>query len=245
MARDYSIVPGDHVTIRLFNRASNTYRDARFTVAGVALEFPTAPRDAFLVVNLPKLVQATADPSVSFFLAKTNDDPAAVAHRAQVQLGSAQVQTQAVGSVAGKLATSLTSLNLNGLVAIEYVYAVLIASAGLTVFLVALLGERRREFATMRAVGAVSRQLGAFVVYEAGLIGLSGLALGGLIGTGLAAMLVLILAHIFDPPPAGPIPNYLPLAILAGLTLLSLTLTVVLALERLSRMRVSDALREL
>jgi putative ABC transport system permease protein len=244
MARDYSIVPGDHVTIRLFNRASNSYQDARFTVVGVALEFPTAPHDAFLVVNLPKLVQATADPSVTCFLVKTNGDPAAVAHRAQVQLGSDQVQTQAIGSVAGKLATSLTSLNLNGLVAIEFVYAVLIASAGLAVFLVALLGERRREFATMRAVGAVGRQLSAFVVYEAGLIGLSGLALGGLIGTGLATMLVLILAHIFDPPPVAPIPSYPPLAVLAGLTLASLALTNVLALVRLGRMRVGDALRE-
>jgi putative ABC transport system permease protein len=244
MARDYSIVTGDHVNLRLYNRVSNTYKDARFTVAGVALEFPTAPRDAFLVVNLPALVRATGDSSVSFFLLKTSDDPANVAHTVQSRLGSDAVQTQSIGSVADKLATSLTSLNLSGLVAVEYVYTILIASAGLAVFLVALLGERRREFATMRAVGALGRQLGAFVVYEAGLIGLSGLVLGGMIGTGLAAMLVLILAHIFDPPPSGPIPDYVPLAVLAALTLAGLVLTISLALWRLGHMRVGDTLRE-
>jgi ABC-type antimicrobial peptide transport system permease subunit len=97
----------------------------------------------------------------------------------------------------------------------------------------------------MRAVGALSRQLAAFVVYEAGLISLSGLVFGALIGVGLAAVLVAILASIFDPPPTGPIPGYAPLVALVTLTLVGLGVAVIVALRRLGRMRVADALREL
>jgi putative ABC transport system permease protein len=244
MAVDYSIVNGDHVTIRLFNAARKEYQDARFTVVGVALEFPTAPKDAFLVVNLPALVQATADPSISFFLLKASGAPLTLAQTVQTQLGPGVVQTQTIDSVSAKLATSLTSLDLQGLAGIEYIYTALIASAGLAIFLLALLGERRREFATMRAVGATGRQLAAFVVSEAGLISLGGLVAGALIGSGLAAMLVVILTSIFDPPPGGPIPSYPPLFLLIGLSLGGLALAVGLALTRLRKVRVGDVLRE-
>lgn len=244
MARDYSIVVGDRITIRLYNWTSQTYQDAHFTVAGVAKEFPTAPKDAFLVVNLPALVQATGDPSMSFFLLKASDNPAALAGAVLSQLGKDTAQTQSIGSVTAQLATSLTSLNLNGLVVIEYIYAILIVSAGLIAFLLALLTERRREFATMRAIGAVSRQLTAFMVSEVGLIYLNGLVIGALIGAGLSFMLVVILTSIFDPPPAGPIPGYLPLALLVAGSLVAVIGAVLVALGRLQGMRVSDALRE-
>ncbi|GAC1463195.1 MAG: hypothetical protein NVS2B16_07110 [Chloroflexota bacterium] len=244
MANLYSIVPGDHVKIGLFNRHTGSYRITRFTVVGVALEFATAPKDAFLVVNLPALIKATADPSVNSFLLQANGDPATVAKRVQAVLGGDRVQTESIASVRSTLASSLTSLNLNGLVRIEYVYSALIASAGLTVFLLALLSDRRREFATMRALGATGRQLTAFVLSEAGLIALSGLIVGALIGSGQAAMLVVILTSIFDPPPDGPIPNYTLLASLIALSLAGMTIAASIGVRRLSMSRVTDALRE-
>ncbi len=112
------------------------------------------------------------------------------------------------------------------------------------VFLLALLAERRREFATMRAVGAIGRQLTAFVLAEAGLIGLCGLVVGALIGIGLATMLVTILISIFDPPPGGPLPSAAPLLLLGALYVGSMTIAVIVAVRRMRRMRVSDALRE-
>lgn len=244
MANLYSIVPGDHVKIGLFNRKSGAYHVTQFTVVGVALEFATAPKDAFLVVNFPALVKATADPSVNSFLVRANGDPATVARRIQAQIGPDRVQTESIASVKATLASSLTSLNLNGLVRIEYVYSALIASAGLTIFLLALLAERRREFATMRALGATGRQLTAFVLSEAGLIGLSGLVVGAIIGAVQAGMLVVILTSIFDPPPDGPIPNYSLLASLLGLSLAGMVVAASISIKRLSASRVSDALRE-
>lgn len=244
-ARDYSIVVGDHMTIRLYNRDSQMYQDAHFTVAGIAKEFPTAPKDAFLVVNLAALAQATADPFPSFFLLKAHDDSTALASTVQSQLGAGAVQTQSIEHVSAQLATSLTSLNLNGLAAIEYFYTILIVAAGFLVFLLALLAERRREFATMRAVGAVGRQLTAFMVSEAALICINGLVIGALIGAGLSFMLVVILTSIFDPPPAAPVPAATPLVLLATGSVLAVAAAIVVAVVRLQRMRVSDALRDI
>ena len=244
MARDYSIVGGDHITIRLFNNMSKAYQDAHFTVVGVAQEFATAPKDAFLVVNLAALVQATGDPSISFFLLKTNDEPSKSALMIESRLGADRVQTQDIGSVAAKLTTSLTSLNLNGLVGIEYFYTFLIASLGLGVFLLAMLAERRREFATMRSLGATGSQIAAFMFSEAVLISSSALIVGALIGMGLATMLVRILTGIFDPPPEGPVLSYVPLMVLTVLSLASMASVMLLAWVQLARMRVSDALRQ-
>lgn len=244
MANLYSIVPGNHVKISLFDRRTGAYRVSQFTVVGVALEFATAPRDAFLVVNLPALIKATNDPSVNSFLVRSTGDPATLAKQVQTSLGGDRVQTESIASVRSSLATSLTSLNLSGLVRIEYVYTALIASAGLTVFLLALLADRRREFATMRALGATGRQLTAFILSEAGLIGVVGLLIGILIGVGQAVMLVQILTSIFDPPPSGPIPNYAVLLLLAALSLAGMAVATSIGVGRLSLSRVSDALRE-
>jgi putative ABC transport system permease protein len=197
-----------------------------------------------MVVNLPALVRATADPSTNSFLLRAHDDPAALAHAIQAHFDRGSVQIQSIDSVAAQLATSLTSLNLSGLTDIEYLYTILIVSAGAMVFLLALLAERRREFATMRAVGAAGSQLTAFIISEAVLICISGLAIGAIIGAGLSFMLVVILTSIFDPPPAGPIPSYAPLVVLAAGTVIAIAAAIVVAALRLVKMRVGDVLRD-
>ena len=57
-AKDYSIVPGDRIKIRVPDATGNL-KTVDFTMAGIALEFPTAPTDAFLVANLGYLVAQT------------------------------------------------------------------------------------------------------------------------------------------------------------------------------------------
>lgn len=75
-ARDYSIVPGDTVRLRLYNAPRHAYATVPFRVVGVAKEFATAPKDAFLVVNQRALVAATGDPHIDFFLARGTGDAA-------------------------------------------------------------------------------------------------------------------------------------------------------------------------
>ena len=57
-AKDYSIVPGDRIRVRVPD-ATGTLKTVEFTMAGIALEFPTAPKDAFLVANQSYVVAQT------------------------------------------------------------------------------------------------------------------------------------------------------------------------------------------
>jgi len=68
--------------------------------------------------------------------------------------------------------------------------AVAVAVLAVLTVLFALLGERRRDFAVLRALGASRLQVATLVASEAALLGLSGAALGG--GVGLAIGLVLV-----------------------------------------------------
>jgi putative ABC transport system permease protein len=74
-------------------------------------------------------------------------------------------------------------------VALQAVAAVVAVIAVLTV-LFALVNERRRDLAVLRAVGASRRQVVALVVTEAGLLGLAGVTLGMATGGLVGVMLV-------------------------------------------------------
>ena len=75
-------------------------------------------------------------------------------------------------------------------------------AAGAMALNVALaLAERRRELATMAALGAPLRSVGAFVWSEAALVLGAGLVLAAGLGWLLSQMLVAMLQHVFDPPP--------------------------------------------
>jgi putative ABC transport system permease protein len=74
-------------------------------------------------------------------------------------------------------------------VALQAVAAVVAVIAVLTV-LFALVNERRRDLAVLRAVGASRPQVVALVVTEAGLLGLAGVALGMATGALVGVVLV-------------------------------------------------------
>jgi putative ABC transport system permease protein len=64
-----------------------------------------------------------------------------------------------------------------------------------------VVSERRHEFATMAAVGASLRDVGAFVRSEAGAVLGAAVFLAVFLGWLLAEMQVAMLQHVFDPPP--------------------------------------------
>ena len=68
-------------------------------------------------------------------------------------------------------------------------------------FVVVALAERRLELATMAALGAPLRTIGAFLWSEALIVLAAAIALAALLGWLLAEMLVAMLRHVFDPPP--------------------------------------------
>lgn len=247
-AHDYSIAPGDTIRLRLYNAPRHAYLTAPFRVVGVAAEFATAPKDAFLVVNQRALIAATGDPHVDFFLVRAADAGAAGPDTVARNVGAAlsgrpPVTTQTIGAVATGLATSLTALNLHGLATIELAYTVAILAIGVLVALLTGLAERRGEFAGLRAIGASSRQMAAFIVAEALLIAALALSAGAVVGGVLGSMLVTILTAIFDPPPAGPVAPWTTLGLLVALAAAGIALAVAVALAWLRRLPVADELR--
>ena len=241
-AKDYSMVPGDKIRVRVPD-ATGTLRTIEFTMVGIALEFPTAPKDAFLVANLSYVVAQTDNDRISFVLARADGDvghaSAALGHR----LGAGWQVTD-LGTTTARLANSITSVDLSSLVALDLGFAVLIAAVGVGLFLAAGLADRRRELATLVAIGAEPGQLRASVIGETLLVAVAGL-IGGLVAGGVVGLALLqILSGVFDPPPNLPA---VPLAGIVAMTAAigaALVAAVAVAERGLSRLSVVGALRE-
>ncbi len=167
-------------------------------MAGIALEFPTAPKDAFLVANLDYVAAQVHDPRISFVLARTSGDgdTAAIAQR----LGDGW-RVDGLDSVTARLANSITSVDLEALVLIDILFALLISSVGAAMFVLAGVADRARELAALIAVGADPRQVRSLLAGEVGTIGVAAIAAGLIISVLVGITLLTILAGVFDPPP--------------------------------------------
>ncbi|MDQ1427688.1 MAG: putative transport system permease protein [Acidimicrobiaceae bacterium] len=206
--KDFQLSVGDQLRLRLRDAASGQLTEVTFHYLGVAKEFPTAPRDSFLVANADYVAARTAAigrPTNNTFLLTTGPaSPVAVADRVRARVGTASgaVVTDLVTS-RRQVGSSLTAVDLSGLTRVELGFALLLAAAATGLVLGLGLHERRRGFAIARALGARPRQVAAFVRVEAATITLVGLVLGALAGWGLTEMLVKILTGVFDPAPSG------------------------------------------
>ncbi len=106
-----------------------------------------------------------------------------------------------IGAAQKAIGSSLTAVNLRGLTTLELTFAVLLVASASGLILALGFEERKRTFAALIVVGAKSRHLGAFVWSEGLILLVVGLVTGSIAGLGLAELLVLMLTHIFDPPP--------------------------------------------
>ncbi|MGI8816785.1 MAG: FtsX-like permease family protein, partial [Pseudonocardia sp.] len=242
--KDYQLKPGDPLNLRLQDGRSKRFTTVAFHYVGVVSEFPTAPRDSFLVANAGYVAQQTGSDAVGAFLLDTGGtDSAAVAARVRQLLGpSATVPDLAhTRSVVG---SSLTAVDLAGLTRVELGFAVLLAAAAGGLVLSIGLAERRRSFAIIAVLGANRRQLRGFITGEAAVLAAGGLVVGVGLGWGLSEMLVAVLTGVFDPPPAA---LSIPWAYLLGVgvvTLAAVAAGSVLA-ARASQRPPLTALREL
>ena len=134
------------------------------------------------------------------------------------------------------------TLPVTALIAAVWVLALII----LLLAFALIIRERNREFAVLRLVGASRGMLARMVLLESALCGL----LGGLIGTGLAALLLFPFAQLIES--ALKLPYLMPragtvLLLAAGTILLSAlvaALSSVMAARRLSRVDPGITLRE-
>ncbi|WP_414476127.1 FtsX-like permease family protein [Microvirga sp. M2] len=199
---DFQLQPGDTINLRLQSAQDHQYHVVPFRFVGIAREFPTAPKDSFLVANASYVAEATGSSAAEVVLMRAATDPEAVATAARLvaaAIPGAAVTT--LGETQAIISSNLTAVDLHGLTGIELVFAILMI-AGITGLVLALgLSERRRNFAVMTALGAKPRHLRAFLWSEGLLVVVGGAALGLATGLGLAQVLVTILAGVFDPPP--------------------------------------------
>jgi putative ABC transport system permease protein len=201
--KDFQLHPGDLLRLRLQNGRTKQFTTVPFHYAGVAKEFPTAPKDSFFIANQSYVARATGDDAVGAFLLQTDGtSPATVAKRVRSQVGTgAQVtdivdQRHVVGS-------NLTAVEMSGLTRVELAFALVLTAAATGLALGLGFKERRRTFAIAAALGARSRQLGGFVWSESAFVTGGGLLLGVVIASALSVMLVKVLTGVFDPAPAG------------------------------------------
>ena len=241
---DYSLAIGDLLKLRVLDRRTGNFRIAPFHVVGVVQEFPSAPRDSFMVTNLPYLEGVTHDPGPNVVFANASSGPVAVARRVAAATRSSGAVVKDIRRQTAQTVSSITTVDLAGISRIEEAFAVLLAAAAIGLFVLVALAERRHELATMRALGASLRSVAAFVWSEAALVLGAALALAALLGWLLAEMLVAMLQHVFDPPPDRLAVPWAFLAALTGAAVLGGCLAVALASRGLARLRLGTILRE-
>lgn len=248
-AEKYNIRVGDPVLLRLFNRATGEYHDVQTLAVGLFTYFPTSAQDSDFILNRAFMTAQSGYAPMDYFLLKTDGQPdttARVAAGVTAQFANQlPIRVQTTDTVLRTEQSSLTALNLGGLGAMERLYTVLVASLGLGIFLLAMVNERQREFGAMRALGANLGQLRRVLFAEATTIGGLSLLIGGAVGVGLAALLVQLLGVIFTIPATGLAVPGLELATLAGLVLVGMVASTVISSQRLARLKVVEALREL
>ena len=200
--QDFQLQLGDTINLRLLSAADHQYHPVPFKFIGVAREFPTAPKDSFLVANAGYVSKMTGSDASEYVLMRAKGDPAPLARQASSALAAdPSIRISDIGQAAHLIGSSLTAVNLGGLTAIELVFAVIMAAASAGLILAIGFIERRRNFAILSAIGAKPSQLGAFLWSEGVLILAGGVVFGLVWGITTAWMLVKLLSGVFDPPP--------------------------------------------
>ncbi len=241
---DFQLHPGDTVRLRLRDGVTKQLKTIPFHYVGVAKEFPTAPRDSFLVANQAYIAKATGSDAVGTFLVQTDGtSPATVAAAVRRRLGTTAAVTDIV-SQRRVIGSNLTAVELGGLTRVELAFALILAISASGLALGLGFGERRRSFAIASALGARRRRLGAFVWGESAFVTAGGLLLGTAVAVAITTMLVNVLTGVFDPPPDV---LSIPWGYLGGLLALTITAVAVagtLTLRSLRRPAIEE-LRDL
>ena len=126
---DYQLQRGDRVNLRLKDQHTRTLIHVPFTYAGIALEFPTAPRDSFFVANSSYVAKATGSDAVGTFLIQTGPSPPnriAKLVAAQVGIGAT---VRDITASRRDVSGSITSVEIAGLTRVELAFALVLAAA--------------------------------------------------------------------------------------------------------------------
>jgi putative ABC transport system permease protein len=246
-ADDLGISRGDSVQV-LLARGTRNETKKTFGVAGLFDRFPGFPQGTNLIANLRYYEAATGSRRTDFFLARASDPNSAGLARATRAFRSGPGQADPIKidttqTALNKDQSSLTALNVNGLVNLNSIYMLAISAAVMGIFAFGLVLQRRREYVTLLANGMQAGELRALVLGETAFVATCGLVAGTAVGTGMAFLLVRILRPLFilDPTVTFPVGR---IAALAGLAIAATLVSALVVAAVLRRLRPSEILRE-
>jgi putative ABC transport system permease protein len=242
---NYQLNVGDSINLRLQSVSDHQYHTVTFHFLGVVREFPTAPKDSFLIANASYIAQQTGSGAAEIVLLRANGNPADLAVQARKVVSALPgARVTEIGSTQRLISSSLTAVDLRGLTGLELTFAILLVAGAMGLILALGLAERRRTFALLAALGAKRNQLGAFLWSEGLVIQLGGGIIGIALGFGIAQMLVTILTGVFDPPPEALNIPWFYLLLLVAAAIVSM-IAAILSAQLVSRRPVVEALRDL
>ncbi|MEO7197066.1 MAG: FtsX-like permease family protein [Solirubrobacterales bacterium] len=238
---------GDQAEVALA-RGTKDQAVRMMTVVGLFDQFPGFPEGLNMVSNLDYYQSETGLSEVDFFLAQASDKSSAGLADAVSALyagpGAAdKLDISSTETTFNKDQSSLTALNIRGLVDLDSFFTLAISAAVIAIFVFGLMLQRRREYVTLRAQGMPSRKLQLLVFGEAAFVGISGLVAGLLVGSAMGLLLVHILQPLFILPPITT-PPLGAAALLAALVLAATAASTLAALTILRRLSPSEVLRE-
>lgn len=198
---DYQLRPGDKLQLRLQAGPSQQYKAIPFTVLGQVSEWPTAPKDSFIVANDSYTRQMTGQPGAPTLLLSSSS-PLRTANALRAQFPTAaHVNDITTARSSVTTASGLAATDLGGLARLQLGFGVLFAVSGFGLALLIGVLQRRRAVVLLAALGATARQRGRFLAAEARAVLVGGLVGGVAIAAAIAVMLVRVMTGIFDPPP--------------------------------------------
>lgn len=217
-------------------------------VLGLFTQFPGAPKGTDIVANLNYYERETGLSEADYYLVSTVTRSSSGLDHALTSLSTLpgfgqrfDVQTSA--ATLDKDQSSLTALNVTGLLQLDSFYTFLMAATATAMFVFGLLMQRRREYVTLRAQGLQSREIRRIVLAESGISATLGAVIGLLVGIGMASQFVLVLRPIFTLPPPLEVPTF-ELGILAALVLGATALSSAAAAFLISRLKPTELLRD-
>jgi putative ABC transport system permease protein len=246
-ADDLSVDVGDRVGVILALGTPRETQD-RFRVAGLFERFPGMPDGANLVVNLDRYRAVTGIRPVDFFLASAdNGGPAGLAGPIGSLTagpgGGLPIHIDSTETTLAEDQSSLTAVNVNGLVRLNVFYAIVMSAIAIAIFVFGLILHRRGEYVALRASGMSSREVRALVVVEATIVTLCGLATGLIVGIVTALLSIGVLRGLFvlDPRITFPVGWF---AAIGLIVLVAAAISGLIASELLRRLDPAEILRE-
>jgi putative ABC transport system permease protein len=246
-ADNLKIDPGDRVQV-LFAAASPHQRTVAPRVLGLFDRLPGLPANTDILANLHYYNRITGLDRADSFLVRASQPGAAAVAQAVTTLRSGPAPKRAFGidttrTTYDKDQSSLTALNVHGLLRLDGIYTLLMGVAAIGIFVFGLMLQRRREYVTLRAQGLRAHELRLIILGEGAIVAVAGTVSGLLVGAATGYLLVRVLRPLFILDPGvslAPVETLtLALLVLATALLASVGATAVI-----SRLRPSELLRE-